>query len=288
MSKGQSAAKIKLSSFDELFGIDDAEQIVYARLEELHPFKNHPFRVLDDAKMDETTKSIKQYGVLVPGIVRIREEGGYEIIAGHRRRRGAERAGLERMPVIVRNYTDDEATIVMVDSNIQREDLLPSEKAKAYSMKYEAMKHQGKKGVGNTLDEVGKTARESAKTVQRYIWLTRLSDGLLNMVDQKKLGVSQGVNLSFLTEEQQGYVWEILQETRCSVSSAQSNRLKECGKTGELTPVTVREILSEGKIKDRRIIIREDKIKNYFPEGYSRKEMEQVIIQLLEDWKNRQ
>ena len=155
-------------------------------------------------------------------------------------------------------------------------------------MKYEAMKHQGKKGGGNTLDEVGKTARESAKTVQRYIWLTRLSDGLLNMVDQKKLGVSQGVDISFLTEEQQDYVWEILQELRCSVSSAQSNRLKEYGKTGELTPVTAREILTEKKIKDRRIIIREDKIKNYFPEGYSRKEMEQVIIQLLEDWKNRQ
>ena len=169
MSKGQSAAKIKLSSFDELFGIDDAEQIVYARLEELHPFKNHPFRVLDDAKMDETTKSIKQYGVLVPGIVRIREEGGYEIIAGHRRRRGAEKAGLERMPVIVRNYTDDEATIVMVDSNIQREDLLPSEKAKAYSMKYEAMKHQGKKGGGNTLDEVGNGQRECEDRSKIYL-----------------------------------------------------------------------------------------------------------------------
>lgn len=151
MSKAGSAAKVKLSSYDDLFGnaeekTGSEEQIIRAKLTDLHEFRNHPFRVLDDEKMEETTESISKYGVLVPGIARPRAEGGYEIIAGHRRKRGSERAGKEDMPVIVRNYTDDEATIIMVDSNIQREDILPSEKAKAYAMKYEAMKHQGRKG----------------------------------------------------------------------------------------------------------------------------------------------
>ena len=150
--------------------------MVQVDLAELHPFKNHPFRVLDDKKMEETVESIQKYGVLVPSIVRQREEGGYEIIAGHRRTRGAELAGLRRLPAMIRNYTDDEATIIMVDSNIQREDILPSEKAKAYFMKYEAMKHQGRKGGGSTLEEVGEAAGESGKTVQRYIWLARLTE----------------------------------------------------------------------------------------------------------------
>lgn len=159
-SKAGSASKVRLNSFDDLFGSAEStsgEQIIHAKLEELHTFKGHPFRVLDDEKMEETTESISKYGVLVPGIVRPRAGGGYEIIAGHRRKRGSEKAGLDTMPVIVRNYTDDEATIIMVDSNIQREDILPSEKAKAYAMKYEAMKHQGSKG-GSTLDEVGEAA----------------------------------------------------------------------------------------------------------------------------------
>ena len=152
-SKAGSASKVRLNSFDDLFGSAEStsgEQIIHAKLEELHTFKGHPFRVLDDEKMEETTESIGKYGVLVPGIVRPRAGGGYEIIVGHRRKRGSERAGLDTMPVIVRNYTDDEATIIMVDSNIQREDILPSEKAKAYAMKYEAMKHQGSRG-GSTI-----------------------------------------------------------------------------------------------------------------------------------------
>ena len=154
-SKTGSASKVRLNTFEDLFGVSTSgEQIIHARLSDLHTFQGHPFRVLDNEKMEETTESIGKYGVLVPGIVRPRTEGGYEIIAGHRRKRGSEKAGLETMPVIVRNYTDDEATIIMVDSNIQREDILPSEKAKAYAMKYEAMKHQGSKG-GSTLEEVG-------------------------------------------------------------------------------------------------------------------------------------
>lgn len=167
MNKRGSADKIKLSSFDDLFGTQEAgtgtEQVQEIPLCELHEFRGHPFKVVDDEKMQETVESIKNYGVLMPGIARPRAEGGYEIIAGHRRRHGCELAGLSTMPMFVRDYTDDEATIIMVDTNIQREDILPSEKARAYSMKYEAMKHQGKKGTGNSLDEVGEAAGESAR-----------------------------------------------------------------------------------------------------------------------------
>ena len=210
-TKTGSASKIKMESFDDLFGGSSAqeigaEQIINAPLADLHEFKDHPFKVLDDEKMEETTESIRLYGVLVPGIARPRAGGGYELIAGHRRKHGSERAGKTEMPIIVRNYSDDEATIIMVDSNIQREDILPSEKAKAYKMKYEAMKHQGKKSGKNTLDEVGEAAGENAKKVQRYIWLSRLSDELLEMVDSKKLGFSQGVDISFLSEEAQQWV----------------------------------------------------------------------------------
>ena len=237
--------------------------------------------------MEETTESIGKYGVLVPGIVRPRVEGGYEIIAGHRRKRGSEKAGLDTMPVIVRNYTDDEATIIMVDSNIQREDILPSEKAKAYAMKYEAMKHQGSKG-GSTLDEVGEAAGESGKTVQRYVWLARLSDELLGMVDAKKIGIAQGVDISFLSEEQQQYVTVILQETGASVSNAQAAKLKEYGKSGELTLAMVRLILAEEKPKERKVTIKGDKISRYFSEDYSSDDIEGIIIQLLEEWQSRQ
>lgn len=181
MSKAGSAAKIRLNSYDDLFGgvemAAGANQVQEIPLSDLYEFKGHPFKVLDDEKMQETVESIKNYGVLMPGIARPRSEGGYEIIAGHRRKHGCELAGLSTMPMLVRDYSDDEATIIMVDTNIQREDILPSEKAKAYAMKYEAMKHQGKKGNVSSLDEVGEAAGESGKTVQRYIWLSRLSMG---------------------------------------------------------------------------------------------------------------
>ena len=289
-SKAGSASKVRLNSFDDLFGGAEntaGEQIISAKLSDLHTFKGHPFRVLDDEKMEETTESIGKYGVLVPGIVRPRAGGGYEIIAGHRRKRGSERAGLDTMPVIVRNYTDDEATIIMVDSNIQREDILPSEKAKAYAMKYEAMKHQGSRG-GSTLDEVGEAAGESGKTVQRYVWLARLSDELLGMVDAKKIGIAQGVDISFLSEEQQQYVTVILQETGASVSNAQAAKLKEYGKNGGLTLEMVRLILEQEKPKERKVTIKSDKINKYFPEEYSNDDIESVIIRLLEEWKGKQ
>lgn len=290
MNKTGSAAKVKLNSFDDLFGNNEmqaagAEQIINAPLAELHDFKNHPFRVVDDEKMEETTESIRQYGVLVPGIARPRTGGGYELIAGHRRKHGSQRAGKSEMPVIVRNYSDDEATIIMVDSNIQREDILPSEKAKAYQMKYEAMKHQGKKAGKNTLDEVGEAAGENAKKVQRYIWLARLSEELLEMVDTKKLGFSQGVDISFLSEEAQQWVEVIIEEQRCSVSTVQSGKLKEYGKSGELTLAMVRLILTEEKPKERKFTMKSDKIGRYFSDSYSNEEIEDIILSLLDKWK---
>lgn len=289
MSKAGSAAKVKLNSFDDLFGSStgdgqSTEQIIDAKLSDLHTFKDHPFKVLDDEKMEETTESIRQYGVLVPGIARPRAAGGYEIIAGHRRKRGSELAGKDTMPVIVRNYTDDEATIIMVDSNIQREDILPSEKARAYAMKYEAMKHQGKKGSGSSLDEVGEAAGESGKTVQRYIWLSRLSDELLDMVDKKKIGLVQGVELSFLTEQAQEWVQVIIEETGAVISTAQSAKLKEYGKNGDLTMPMVRLILTEKKPKERKVTIKADRINRYFTEEYSNEDIENIICQLLEEW----
>ena len=291
-ARKSSASKIKLDTYDDLFGSDitgnsSLEQIINAPLVDLYTFKDHPFRVVDDEKMEETTESIKKYGVLVPGIARPRAGGGYEIIAGHRRKRGSERAGKSEMPVIVRNYTDDEATIIMVDSNIQREDILPSEKAKAYFMKYEAMKHQGSKSGGLTLDEIGEKAGESGKTVQRYIWLSRLSDEFLELVDNKKIGFMQGVDISFLTEEQQQWVLVILQEKMVTISTTQSGKLKEHGKKGELTLPMVRLILTEQKPKERKVVIKADKISQYFPADYDSEDIESVIYQLLEEWKNK-
>ena len=289
-NKTGSASKIKMESFDDLFGENSvqetgAEQIINAPLADLYEFKDHPFKVLDDEKMEETTESIRLYGVLVPGIARPRAGGGYELIAGHRRKHGSERAGKTEMPIIVRNYSDDEATIIMVDSNIQREDILPSEKAKAYKMKYEAMKHQGKKSGKNTLDEVGEAAGENAKKVQRYIWLARLSEELLEMVDTKRLGFSQGVDISFLSEEAQQWVEVIIEEQGCNVSTAQSGKLKEYGKSGELTLAMVRLILTEEKPKKRKFTMKSDKIGEYFSDSYSNEEIENIIISLLDKWK---
>ena len=255
--KESSASKIKIERFDDLFGIgldskNQGDKVVMLPLEQLHDFNGHPFKVLDDEKMEEMVESIRQYGVLNPALVRPRPEGGYELLSGHRRKHGARLAGLHEIPVIVREYTDDEAAIIMVDSNIQREDILPSEKAKAYKMKYEAMKHQGKKEGKNTLDKVGETAGENAKKVQRYLWLSRLSEELLAMVDKKKLGFSQGVDISFLSEDAQQWVQAILEEQGCNISTVQSGKLKEYGKKGELTFAMVRLILTEEKEKTRQ------------------------------------
>ena len=284
-------AVISLAGYEDIFEDSmengEREEVVRLPISQFHTFRNHPFRVLDDEKMEETVKSVKQYGILMPGIVRPLNTGGYEVIAGHRRWRACELAGLKEMPVLVRNMTDEEATVIMVDTNIQREDILPSEKAKAYKMKYEAMKHQGKKSGRNTLDEVGEAAGENAKKVQRYIWLSRLSDELLAMVDGKKLGFSQGVDISFLAEEAQQWVQAVIEEKGCNVSMAQSAKIKEYGKTGELTLAMVRLILTEEKPKERKVTLKADKISEYFAEDCSSEEIEGIIIQLLDEWSAR-
>lgn len=291
MSKPGSAAKVKISRFDDLFGSPEgqagADQVQEIPLGELHAFKGHPFKILDDEKMQETVESIRNYGVLMPGIVRRRAEGGYEIISGHRRKHGCELAGLSTMPVFVKDYNDDEATVIMVDTNIQREDILPSEKAKAYFMKYEAIKHQGKKGDRYSLNEVGEAAGESGKTVQRYIWLSRLSDKLLDMVDRKKIGLIQGVDLSFLTEQAQEWVRDVLEETNVSISRSQSAKLKEYGRNDELTMEMVRLVLTGENLKARKVTLKADWIKEYFPNDYSNEEIENIILKLLKEWKKK-
>ena len=292
-TKTGSASKIKMESFDDLFGGSSAqeigaEQIINAPLADLHEFKDHPFKVLDDEKMEETTESIRLYGVLVPGIARPRAGGGYELIAGHRRKHGSERAGKTEMPIIVRNYSDDEATIIMVDSNIQREDILPSEKAKAYKMKYEAMKHQGSRAGGLTLDELGGAAGESAKTVQRYIWISRLSEPLLDMVDSGKIGIMQAVDISFLSEDAQQWVLVAIQDTNAVITKQQSAMLKESDKKGELTFPMVRMLLEKEKPVERKVVIKTERINSYFPDTYSTDDIEKIIFQLLDNWKNTQ
>ena len=291
MSKNASALKVKLSSYDELFGAKApvaSDQIVNVTLSELHTFKNHPFHVNDDKEMEELAESIREHGVLIPGIVRPRAEGGYELIAGHRRKHGSELAGKIEMPVIVREYTDDEATIMMVDSNIQRESILPSEKAKAYALKYEALKHQGKKTGKSTLDQVGEAAGENAKKVQRYLWLSKLSDPLLQLVDEKRLGLSQGVDLSFLSQKSQQLVVDAIEQNKCTVSMGQSAKLKEYEKRNELTPTVVRLILEEKNVNKRKVTLKMDKLSQYFSESYSSEEMENIILQLLDEWKKTQ
>lgn len=292
MSKTGSAAKVKLNSFDDLFGTEKlqtgTEQVQEIALLELHEFKGHPFKVLDDEKMQETVESIREHGVLMPGIARPMKDGGYEIIDGHRRRHACELVGLTTMPMFIRDYTDDEATIIMVDSNIQREDILPSEKAKAYRMKYDAIKHQGSKEGGLTLGELGEAAGESAKTVQRYIWISRLSDSLLDMVDAKKIGIMQAVDLSFLSEDAQQWVLVAIQETNVVITTQQSAMLKESDKKGELTFPMVRMMLKKEKTVERKVVIKTEHINNYFPATYSREQIENIIYQLLENWKSTQ
>ena len=288
-----SGLNFNLPSVDDLFSTEEEraearlEKVVNLSPTEISDFPNHPFKVRMDAAMQEMTESVKQYGVLVPALVRPKRSGGYEMVAGHRRKKAADLAGLAEIPCIVRQLTDDEATIIMVDSNIQREDILPSEKARAYKMKYEAMKHQGKKSGKNTLDEVGEAAGENAKKVQRYIWLSRLSDKLLEMVDTKKLGFSQGVDISFLTEEAQQWVQAVIGEQGYNVSMVQSGKLKEYGKSGELTFAMVRLILTEEKPKERRVTLKADKISEYFAEDCTNEEIEGIIIQLLDEWSAR-
>lgn len=289
MPKKSSASKIRLNSFNDLFGLNDAmSQGVEVRnvmLDELFEFEGHPFKVCDNEKMEELTESVREHGVLVPGIARIRAKGGYEIIAGHSRKRACEKAGLSVMPMYIRNMSDDEATIVMVDSNIQREDILPSEKARAYKMKYDAMKHQGKKG--NSLKAMGEESGESRNVVQRYIWLANLSDELLEMVDAKKLGFTQGVDISFLRKNEQEWLLNVVNKLGINISIRQSAKIKTASKEGKLTEARIWELLSPVKDerKQRKILLKADKLDSYFPDNYSENDIEKVIIELLDKWK---
>ena len=288
---GRSADKIVFTSYDDLFGEEKkagaGESVVNLPLSSLHSFKNHPFHVADDAKMQETVKSVRQYGVLVPAIVREnKEQGSYEIIAGHRRKRACELASLTEMPAIVRDVTDDEAVIIMVDSNIQREDILPSEKAWAYRMKMEALSHQGVKGEEYTADLVGEAAGDSARTVQRYIRLTYLKPELLDYADQGKIILAVAEKLSFLNEEEQSWVLQTISENVTIPSKSQADELKEESRKGKLTEKRVADILNR-EVKKVSITISSKKIKDYFPQDYTKKQIEEVIFELLDSWKEK-
>lgn len=285
----RSADKIVFTSYDDLFGEKQTEKagesVVNLPLSSLHSFKSHPFRVPDDEKMQETVKSIRQYGVLVPAIVREdKVQGNYEIIAGHRRKRACELVGLPEMPAIVRDLTDDEAVIIMVDSNIQREDILPSEKAWAYRMKMEALSHQGVKGEAYTAELVGETAGDCARTVQRYIRLTYLNPELLDYADQGKVSLSVAERLSFLSDEAQGWVLQNLNGNTAVLSKSRAETLKEENERGILTEERVRDILNQD-VKRISITISAKKIKDYFPQDYTKDQMEEVIFKLLDSWR---
>lgn len=287
---------IQLTTYDDLLGIsepDDAgmDKVIEVPLTELFPFKNHPFHVLDDEKMEETVESIRSYGVLNPALVRPRAEGGYELVAGHRRKRACELAGRDTMPVIVRDYSDDESVVIMVDSNIQRDNILPSEKAFAYKMKLEALKHQGVKSEtgsdAETADLVGKEAGDSGRKVQRYIRLTELLPELLELVDRGKIKVSPAVSLSYLSKEEQEWVLQCVSGRAASVSGTMADQLKKHSEEGKLTELAVELILCEEKKETGKVTL-SGKVKQYFPKGYSNQQIEQVIFELLENWKNSQ
>ena len=296
-----SAAKIQMSSLDDLFGGVPAQaasgQIQEIPLAELHTFKDHPFHVVDDEKMQEMAESVAQYGVLVPGIVRPRSEGGYELVAGHRRKRASELAGKETMPVIVRELDDDEAIIIMVDSNLQREKILPSEKAYAYKLKLEALKHQGRR-TDLTSDPMGPKFRSNEKLaeqspdgitqIKRYIRLTQLIPALLNKVDDNKLAFRPAVELSYLSPDGQSALLEWMENQAAAPSLKQAQRLKEYSKTGELTAKTICAVLSGSKPKSVQITLKKKCLRQYFPKEYTQRQMEEVILSLLENWKFQQ
>ena len=265
MSKRNLGERIKLQSYGDMFGEDTeaevviSEQIKDVALSELHTFKNHPFKVSDDAKMEEMVESVKQYGILVPAIARERAEGGYELISGHRRHHAAKLAGLETMPVMIKDCSDDEATVIMVDANIQREDISISEKAKAYRMKYDAMKHQGIAG-GTTLDEMSEAAGESSKTIQRLICLSNLSDEYLELIDNKKLGIAQGLDLSYIPEEQREIVLKVMKDTGIVVNMEQSARIKNASKEGLFNEQWLREILNYKKPAIRKVVFNQSRL----------------------------
>ena len=299
-----SAKNIVLKSIDDIFQTEEnradaqRERVQEIPLDQLKPFKNHPFKVRDDQRMLDTVDSIREYGVLVPAIARPDPEGGYELISGHRRKRGCEMAGLQTMPVIIRDLDDDAAVLVMVDSNIQREELLPSERAFAYKMKLEALKHQGARSDLTSLqvvgklemaDVVGQNACESGRQVQRYIRLTELISELLDMVDERKLAFNPAVEVSYLKQDEQRMLLEAMDAEQTTPSLSQAQRLKKFSQEGRLTEEAMSAIMSEEKKSEMdKVTLRSDTLYKYFPKSYTPKQMEQTIIRLLDVWKQRQ
>jgi len=295
-----SAKNIVLKSVDDIFQTEEnradaqRERVQEIPLDQLKPFKNHPFKVRDDQRMLDTVDSIREYGVLVPAIARPDPEGGYELISGHRRKRGCEMAGLQTMPVIIRDLDDDAAVLVMVDSNIQREELLPSERAFAYKMKLEALKHQGARsdltsrqvvGKLEMADVVGQNAGESGRQVQRYIRLTELISELLDMVDERKLAFNPAVEVSYLKRDEQRMLLEAMDAEQTTPSLSQAQRLKKFSQEGRLTEEAMSAIMSEEKKSDMdKVTLRSDTLRRYFPKSYTPKQMEQTIIKLLDVW----
>ena len=296
-------ANVSLSSYDEIFSTeetrsqDNLEKIQNLPLAELHPFQNHPFKVVDDEAMQRTVESVARYGVLAPAIARPRPEGGYEIISGHRRLHAAELAGLKTIPVIVRNMDDDAAVIAMVDANLQRETILPSERAFAYKMKLEAMKHQGQRTdltscqLGTKLRTdtlVAEGTNESARTVQRFIRLTELIPELLDMVDQKQLSFNPAVELSYLPQPEQHELLDAMDYAQSTPSLSQTQRLKKLSQEGTLDLNTMRTIMSEIKKPALgNITLKDATLRKYFPRSYTPRQMQETIIKLLEQWQKR-
>ena len=294
---------ISLTSYDDIFETDESraesqlERVQNISISELVPFKDHPFKVVDDEAMLRTTESIAQYGVLTPLIARPLEAGGYEIISGHRRAHAAELAGLTEVPVLVRQMDDDAATVLMVDSNLQRENILPSERAYAYKMKLEAMKHQGSLSdltscqVGTKLRSdqlVAENTGDSARTVQRYIRLTNLIPELLEMVDQKQISFNPAVELSYLAPEEQAVFMQAMDEVQASPSLSQAQRLKKMAQEGNFTMDAAREIMNEVKKGDlERVTFRNEQLRKYFPRSYTTQQMQDTIIKLLDQWQKK-
>ena len=295
-----SGRNIELASFDSIFSTEETRQGSNQRIEQLLlsdlvPFKDHPFRVVDDDRMKETVESIQEYGVLVPIIVRPMDDGTFEIVSGHRRKHACELAGVEEIPAIIRDLDDDEATIIMVDSNLQRENILPSERAKAYQMKMEAIRHQGERNdrtssqIGTKLpraDEIiAQDAGTSRNQVQRFIRLNELTEPLRDKVDNGELGFTPAVELSFLKPQEQKWVERALDETQQTPSLSQAQRIKQESKEGTLTEDTVHKIISEEKKPlYNSVTLSHDTLKKYFPKSYTAKQMENIIIRLLDNW----
>lgn len=293
MSRTKVLENVKLTSFDDLFGGNKIEKATEAGdvkeipLSELHEFHNHPFQIRSDEELAEMIESIREHGVLVPGIVRKRKEGGYEIIAGHTRKHVGEILGFETMPVFVKEMDDDEASLVMVDSNIQRENIRPSEKAKAYKIKYDAMKNQGK--AGNSLKMMSEESGENYKMIQRYIWLARLNDDLLALVDNKQLGMVQGVSLSVLPEKEQEAVYDAICRQKMKLSTVQANAIKQLSIDGKLNEQILERYLTSAQKQKRKkeITLKNERLSEYFEEETTEEEMMNIIFELLETWKRK-